>query len=287
MCSSMLWISSRRFTNLGTKPSASTTWYCDPMVWHYKQHLSVVMQPCVSSGSASSASVAAAQSLLLQRVPDTGCCCHDVRNSPKWRLHLALQDMDLIRDTCVAVAAQRNSDDQLHHHFPDWLLRKVKFANPEQCVPPNEWTAVYQDLSVEADVVETVADMSLIFRDGCLEVSEARAERHDLMEALTGTLIYSWRLSRRLVLGLMTGIENLAHLVLGIKMESKVTPEWFRPHVRPRQKVCRHPGHEIPPSDSLLSALLEEDSVALYWLANQPDCVWGHFTRCLGGSFGL
>ena len=85
--------------------------------------------------------------------------------------------------------------------------------------------------------------MSLIFRDGCLEVSEAWAERDDLMEEVTGTLIYFWRLRwfsdirwvtlgmscRRLVLGLMTGIGNLAHLVLGIKKESKSYLKWFRP----------------------------------------------------------
>ena len=199
------------------------------------------MQTCVSSGSASSASVAAAPSLLLQRVPDTGCCCHDDHNSLKWSLHLAFQDCG--PESGIRASPWQPSGTpwgQLHHHLPDWLLKKVEFVSPVQCVPPNEWTGVCQDLSVDADVVETVADMSLIFRDGCLEVSEARAERDDLMEALTLTLIYLWRLRqfsnsrwvttgkscRRLVLGLMTGIENLAHMVLGINMElNKVSPE--------------------------------------------------------------
>ena len=36
------------------------------------------------------------------------------------------------------------------------LLRKVKFVNPEQCVPPDELTTVYQPLGVEAGVVGTV-----------------------------------------------------------------------------------------------------------------------------------
>ena len=53
------------------------------------------------------------------------------------------------------------------------------------------------------------------------------------------------------------------------------------------------------PSDSLLSASLEDERVALRvssldsvvveelcWLANQPNFVWGHFTRCLGDLLG-
>ena len=56
-------------------------------------------------------------------------------------------------------------------------------------VLPDQLTAVYQALDVEADVVETVADTSLDFRDGS-DVSEAWAERDDLMEALMETLIH-------------------------------------------------------------------------------------------------
>ena len=141
----------------------------DPMLRRYKQHLSVLMQTGVSCGSASSASVAAAPGPVLQWVLDTECCCHDVHKSLRWSLHLAFQGLDLLRGMYIAVAALRNSYGQLHHHLPDSFFLMVKFVNPEECVPPDELTAVYQALCVEADVVETVAGMSLIFMDGCLE----------------------------------------------------------------------------------------------------------------------
>ena len=119
-------------------------------------------------------------------------------------------------------------------------------------MPPDELTAVYQALGVEADVVETVAGMSLIFRDGCLEVSEACAERDDLMEALTGTLIYFWRPCRSLVLGCMTGLQNLANMVLGIKEESKYHVNGFArmsAHVKKfvfTLTMCSHPRDSLP-----------------------------------------
>ena len=98
--------------------------------------------------------MAAAPSPLLQQWRlDRGCCCHDVHNSLKRRTHLIFRDLDLLRDTYVAVAVLRNSYGQLHHHLPDWLLKKVKFVNPEECVAPDELTALYQALGVEADVV--------------------------------------------------------------------------------------------------------------------------------------
>ena len=65
--------------------------------------------------------------------------------------------------------------------------RNVKLVNR---VLPDQLTAVYQALDVEADVVETVADTSLDFRDGCSDVPETWAERDDLMEALMETLIH-------------------------------------------------------------------------------------------------
>ena len=86
--------------------------------------------------------------------------------------------------------------------LPDWLLKKVKFVNLKKCVPPDELTAVYQALGVVADVVETVAGMSLMFRDGCLVVSEAWAGCDDLMEG--SWMENSWRhqalLARRFTL---------------------------------------------------------------------------------------
>ena len=59
-------------------------------------------------------------------------------------------------------------------------------------LPPDKLIAV-QPLGVEADEVATVAGMSLICRDGCLEECEACGGRHDLMEAIKGTLIHLWR----------------------------------------------------------------------------------------------
>ena len=78
--------------------------------------------------------------------------------------------------------------------FASHSTSSLELASPEERVPPDELTTVCEALGVEADVVETLAGMSLIFRDGCLEVSEAWAERDDMVEEFTGTLMYLRRL---------------------------------------------------------------------------------------------
>ena len=167
-----------------------------------------------------------------------------------WGSRLAFQDLDLLRDTYVSVATLRNSYGQLHHHLPP------QTGSRGVCLPPDELTTACQALGVEADVVESMAGMPLIFRDGCLEVSEAWAERDDLMEALTGTLIYSWTLRkfsdsrwdttgkpcRSLVLGLTTGIGTLHQE--GVK----VSLDWFlSPTCPPTSNRLSSPLAKSPP----------------------------------------
>ena len=97
---------------------------------------------------------------------------------------------------------------------------------------------------------------------------------------------------RSLVLGLMSGLGHVADVVFGIQKEPGYhlnCVAHMSAHVKKFIFTLSMCSHTSDSDDRVALRLSSFESVVveeLHLLANQPDYVWGHLTRCLGDLWG-
>lgn len=131
---------------------------------------------------------------LLEWVETTPCCQHDCHNSLKWSLHSFFNNVQLVQEMFIIVAAVRNSYMLIHQHLAAWLQSKLALV-PDSELPPVQtrqelWTA----LGVEPGLVELLAHkLRLQWKGGQLEVAESCTSIPDLLESISSALLGLWQ----------------------------------------------------------------------------------------------
>ncbi len=230
----------------------------------------------------------------------TGCACHDCQNGLKWSMAGFLADpKNGLKDLYVVVDSLKNAFDLLVGRIHQFLAVSVGF-DPDP-VDPSEISEFWSALGVEPDVLEVLCDLNPVWRDSVLWVSNRHRNNADLMEQLSGILLYLFRFRKfsesrwttigetaKVIVGsLRVGLEGLVHMIrqdpkssdFHIGGFSRLTPELV--HFCTVASVAAH----VP--DSILVDLLEDDRVArriealeetladeLAWVASLSESFW-------------
>lgn len=213
---------------------------------------------------------------LTDWVVSTGCGNHDCQNALKWGLREMMgEDPEaLLKDMYIAMEACRHGYSALHDNLRWWLLRVVRFKSTgfrhEHAL--EFWGA----LGVDEDMVHIAAQLNLVWVGGELCVNPAAEGSADLMDKLSGLVLYLFRFrkftqSRWTTLGECSRVLVCAMSVglIGFVESLRVTPGVSDWHLRGFGRL----GDEgkrfvslcalaasVP--DAVLVALLEDDRVA-------------------------
>ena len=211
---------------------------------------------------------------LCDWVVSTGCGAHDCQNSLKWSVAGLLTDASAgLKDLFIVVASLKNSFDLLVNHMPAFLREKVAF----QTAPcdHSEVSEFWCAMGVEPDVLEVLCDLQPVWQDGTLWISNKHRDSPNLMEQLSGVMLYLFRFrkfsesrwttigesARVLVGSLAIGLEGLVRMVRESTKTSDFHIAGFARFTPELKHFCAVATVAARVPDSILAELLEDDRV--------------------------
>lgn len=248
----------------------------EPLSLRFAQQHSLLARQ--ASAASSSSGGALGQSLglqeLLEWVVSCGCSVHDAHNSLKWGLYVQFSDTSLLKDIYIGIEALRNSYDLLQRFLGSWVSQVVRFV--EQPVSAEVLAELWIALGISADMVEVLAhDLHLIWKDGFLEVDARLQGDSDLLEKVSGCLLYIWKWKsvcesrwctvgtscRVVVGGFLSGIQSLVSAIKKAPNTSTYYLNGFDRFTPDNLALVATAALAAYPSEALLMEILEDDRV--------------------------
>lgn len=238
----------------------------------------------------------------------SGCAAHDIQNSLKWAL-ASCGGPECLKDAHIVIESLRNSFSLLQARVRSFLLTRLAFD--EAPFDIEEISAFWQNMGVEAHMVELLAEVNPWWHAGHLWVSAAIRDAPDMLDKVGAVMLYMFRWRRfvdtrwctvgpacRAVLcSLCVGLEAL---VGATRADPKATDfhlhgfERLSPHVKRYMVVG---GMTSFVSDALLAEVLADDRLArrpqelrqdllaeIDWVESVGDLTWQRLAAVVGGG---
>lgn len=166
---------------------------------------------------------------LTEWVIGTPCGLHDGHNALKWSMHAYFNDPQLLKDIYIIFRSLRESFDLICQHLCPWLVRVVKFVDPEDLPSPDVLKATWTSLNIDPVLVETLVDLGICW-DGeadQLKVDKKWRANPDFIETLSGAVLSLWEFRpfsesrwitvglscRTMVASLLSGLKSLVSYI--------------------------------------------------------------------------
>ena len=251
---------------------------------------------------------------LWWHVP-TACACHDVHKALQWSALLRFNDLRLLKDTWVSMAALANSSRQLLDALPSWLGEVLHFAPARDCPSEDALCSLWVALGVAPRVVEEVVALRLHVRDGALYVLDSVTEDKggSVAQRVSWVLISIWTFarfttSRWLSVGVACRCSVAEHLSgLGLLADAQLDSDAPKYHLNGYKRKSPEVDQFVGiialasyPADAALRVLLEDSRLCrcaddvlaeidheAAFLTNLPESVWvavGSVSRFTGSE---
>ena len=130
---------------------------------------------------------------LLQWHVATSCGLHDGHNALKWAIHSEMNP-DVLKEVYISLESARNSYSLSVEHMGAWLLDVISFREDTHNV--DHLKQFWALMCLDAEVVEVLCDLQLLYRDGRLFISERHRVSLNLIEQVSTVLMHVWAFRR-------------------------------------------------------------------------------------------
>ena len=242
----------------------------------------------------------------------TACAAHDCQSAFRWAMRPLITDSPLLRDVYIAIESLRNSMDLIVGHVDEWIAKRLRFVPHQPFEVVEERRILWQLLDIDCETVEVLSDvLQLRFVNGMLEVTENMSANPEVAELMSIALLSTWKFvkfsdsrwlsagssCRTIVAGVLTGLEDLAQLIVDDPAASKFYLGGFARLRSDPSRVEFVTGASFVSRavDGVLASILEDPRVArnyddifqllcddTMWLVRLPSHVWEAVASAMG-----
>lgn len=237
-----------------------------------------------------------------------GCSAHDIQNSLRWGLtaHATAEDL---KDMHIICESLRNSFSILHGHLYSFLRSSLMFDHT--LVDAEAVCKFWQCLGVPADMLELFVEVNPWFEDGTLWVSGSLEGMPDLLDKVSGVIVFAWRWrrfvdsrwcsigasSRSVVASLVLGLESIVAATRADEACTDYHLHGFGRISAPIKKYMILAAITSVVADGVLLEVLQDDRLLrrstevqqaladeLSWVESIGTFVWGRLARLVGAG---
>lgn len=246
---------------------------------------------------------------LLDLVVGTGCCLHDVGNALKWGISCLTTGTE-VKDLHIGIESLRNSAPFVICKVGKFWTDFVDFDQHE--INMEETTAFWSALGIPSDLVEQVASINPMWKDGRLSVSAALSNNPDWMSELSWVciVIFAWKqfsdsrwvgsgsACRAYIASVAIGVEQLVSMARDDPNCSDYYVHGFNHLTEKTKFLAVVDGMVSHLAEELQLELMQDDRVVRNldkledicrtecdWLASLPMYVWNRLAAIIGSSY--